>query len=367
MKSLRLAVVGLGNMGAAHARHVLAGRVPRLQLAAVIDADPARCAAFPEVPAFATVEAAVAAGAADALLVATPHFSHPALGLAALQAGWHVLIEKPLAVHVADAAPLLAAPRRPGQVFGAMLNQRTNPGFQKLRALIRRGEFGRIQRVQWTITDWFRPDAYYRSASWRATWGGEGGGVLLNQAPHQLDLFWWLFGQPRRVRAFCRFGLHHAIEVEDEVTAYCEFADGASGVFITSTGEAPGTNRLEIAGDRGRAVFEDGALRFRRNEVPASEFSRTTARAFSAPETWQVDIPLPPGAGGQHVEILQNFTAAALDGTPLLAPGEEAIHSVELANAMLLSTWLDRTVELPLDGALYAQELARRIADSGRR
>lgn len=366
MKPLRLAIAGLGNMGATHARHVLAGRVPRLELTAVIDADASRCAAFPGVAAFTKVEDAIAAQAADALLVATPHFSHPALGQAAIRAGWHVLIEKPLAVHVADAEPLLAEPRRPGQIVGAVLNQRTNPGFQKIRDLIRRGEFGQVQRVQWTITDWFRPAAYYRSATWRATWAGEGGGVLLNQAPHQLDLLWWLFGRPRRVRAFCRFGLYHAIEVEDEVTAYLEFHDGSSAVFITSTGEAPGTNRLEIAGDRGRAVFENGSLSFRRNEVPTTEFSRTTTAPFSAPPTWDVTIPLPAGAGGQHVEILQNFTAAVLDGAPLLAPADEAIHSVELANAMLLSTWLDRTIELPLDGTLYARELERRIAGSRR-
>lgn len=362
-RRVRLAIAGLGNMGSAHARSILASRIPRLDLAAVIDADPARTAAFPDVPSFTTLDACLAAGVADAVLVATPHYAHRPLGEKVLGAGIPLLMEKPLAPHKADAEALLAAHRDPAVVFGAMLNQRTDPGFRRLRELIRSGETGRILRVQWTVTHWFRPAAYYASGGWRATWKGEGGGVLINQSPHQLDVFWWLFGLPSRVRAFCRFGRYHAIEVEDDVTAYFEFPDGGTAVFITSTGESPGTNRLEIAADRGRLVLEGGRLSFDRLSVDSLQsFSAGTREMFGKPEMVATEVPIPAGPGGQHVEILTNFADAILDGTPLIAPAAEAIHSLELANAMLLSTWLDRTVEIPIDSSLYAAELEKRIS-----
>jgi predicted dehydrogenase len=248
-------------------------------------------------------------------------------------------------------------------VFAVMFNQRTDPFYQRIRQLVQSGELGEIRRVNWIITDWFRTAAYYASSQWRATWAGEGGGVLLNQCPHNLDLIQWIFGLPVRVRAFCRCGRYHEVEVEDDVTAYLEFANGATGVFITSTGEAPGTNRLEITAEGGRVVYEDDQIRCLRNTVPMSEFSRTSPEAFARPETVPGLITA-PGHGGQHQEILQNFTEAILDGAPLIAPAAEGIHSVELANAMLLSGWLDRTVDLPIDAAHYEQLLQQRIQES---
>ena len=350
-------------MGAAHARSVLAGKINRLELAAVCDGDAIRLGQFPGIKGFTTPDEMIGAGAIDALLIATPHYHHVPIGIAALRAGLHVLIEKPISVHKADGERLLAAHSDERQVFAVMFNQRTDPHYQKIRQLIQGGELGEIRRVNWIITDWFRSEAYYASSGWRATWVGEGGGVLLNQCPHNLDLLQWMFGMPQRVRAFCHFGKYHHIEVEDDVTAYLEFGNGATGVFIASTGEAPGTNRLEITAEGGRVVYEDNRILFTRNAVPMSEFSRVSRQSFDRPETASSTLDA-SGAGGQHNEVLQNFVDAILDGKPLIAPAAEGLRSVELSNAMLLSTWLDRTVELPLDAALYARLLRQRITQS---
>jgi predicted dehydrogenase len=219
--------------------------------------------------------------------------------------------------------------------------------------------------MSWTITDWFRSDAYYASGGWRATWEGEGGGLLLNQAMHQLDQLCWFFGVPRRVRAFCGFGRYHSIEVEDDVTAWFEFDGGATGTFIVSTGEAPGTNRLEVAGTRGRLVVEDNKLRLTLNDVATDVFSRTTKEFWIRPPAREVEFPqLDPTSG--PVAVIENFADAILDHKPLIAPAAQGLHPVELANAMLLSAWKDDVVELPISARLYARELNRKIAESAR-
>lgn len=363
MKKIRFGIVGMGNIGTNHARALLDNKIEHAELSAVCDSDAARLASYTchdSVGVFSHLDEMLANDSCDVLLVATPHFGHVETTIKGLQSGRHVLVEKPIAVHKTDAERMLAAHTDRKLQFGVMFNQRTNPAFRKIRHLIQTGELGALTRIQWTLTDWFRPDVYYRSSAWRATWAGEGGGVLVNQSPHQLDLLCWLFGLPRRIRAFCHFGKYHKIEVEDEVTAYLEWPSGATGVFITSTGEAPGTNRLEIAGDLGRLIYENGKLCFTRNETPASEFSRNSKDLFGLPAIWEVNIPV-SGIGGQHIEIIQNFTNAVIDGVPLIAPAEEGLQSVELANAMLLSTWLDRTIELPLDGAQFVTKLEEQI------
>jgi predicted dehydrogenase len=265
----------------------------------------------------------------------------------------------------ADAERLIAAHTAPRQIFAAMFNQRTDPYYIAIREMARDGTLGPIRRINWIITNWFRTAAYYASGSWRATWQGEGGGILLNQCPHNLDLLSWMFGQPRRVRAFCGFGRYHDIEVEDEVTAYLEFDDGTTAAFIASTGEAPGTNRLEVTAENGRLVMENDRLTFTENEMPMSEFSRTTTESFVGPKTTEKAIPI-SGHGGQHVAILRNFAEAILEGKPLIAPAAEGLRSVELANAMLLSAFEDRTIELPLDAAAYERALHQKIATSAR-
>jgi predicted dehydrogenase len=367
MSKVRIGIVGLGNMGSTHADQILAGKIGRLELAAVADRDPARLARVPGVKGFGSAEELIASGLIDALLVATPHHDHTTIGIAALKAGLHVMVEKPISVHRADCERLIAAykGREKKQVFAAMFNQRTDPYHKKIRELIRSGELGEIRRVNWIITNWFRTHAYYASGGWRATWAGEGGGVLLNQCPHNLDLFQWMFGMPVTLSANCQFGKYHDIEVEDEVTATMTFKNGATGVFITSTGEAPGTNRLEITAERGKLVYENDEIRFTRNEVPMGEFSRTTPHLFATPATWDIVVPV-TGHGGQHNEVLQNFTNAILDGETLVAPAPEGIHSVELANSMLLSAWTQKPVTLPLDGKKYERLLKAKIAESAK-
>ena len=363
MKEVRFGIVGLGNMGATHARNLQEGKVPRAVLGAVCDSVPQAAAKFPGVPAFTEIETMFPSGLIDAVLITTPHFSHTPIGIAALEAGLHVLVEKPISVHKADCERLIAAYRPGRQIFGAMFNQRTDPLYAKLRGMIQGGELGQVRRIQWTVTNWFRSQAYYNSGGWRATWAGEGGGVLLNQCPHNLDLWQWLFGMPDKVRAFVQAGRYHAIEVEDDVTAYLQYQDGSHGVFITSTGEAPGTNRLEVAAEQGRVVIENDLLTFTRNEIPMSKFSRTTTGAFDRPATSEVATPF-KDRGTQHNGIIANFVDAVLDGAPLLAPAPEGINSVELANAMLLSSYENETISLPLDGARYEAFLRRKISES---
>ncbi len=361
---VRLGVIGLGNMGAHHARTLASGSVPYCTLAAVADSNERRTADFGDVPRFTDGRALIRSGHVDAVLIATPHFSHVPIGIAALKAGLHVLMEKPIAVHQADAQRLLRAHKNPAQVFAAMFNQRTDPHYQKVRELVRSGELGALHRISWTITDWFRTRAYYESSPWRATWAGEGGGVLLNQCVHNLDLFIWIFGQPATVRSLCQLGRFHDIEVEDNVAALFELPDRTLATFNTSTGETPGTNRLEIAAERGRLVLEDNRLTLVRNEVPASEFSRTCPEGYLRPSTWTVDIPLPASRGEQHLGILKNFVAAIQSGEPLIAPASEGLDSVALINAILAASLEDRTIKLPFSASSYSKLLNKLIADS---
>jgi predicted dehydrogenase len=365
METVKLGIVGIGAMGSIHAQSIIDGHIPGCELSAICDSNAECLTRFSSVKHFVSVDDFLRASETDAVLVATPHYSHTAIGIMALETGRHVLVEKPISVHKADAERLLAAHRDADQIFAAMFNQRTDPFFLKLRQLVKSGDLGAIRRVNWTITNWFRTEAYYQSSDWRATWAGEGGGVLLNQCPHNLDLFQWIFGMPAKVRAFCHFGRYHDIEVEDDVTAYLEYSDGMTAIFSASTGEAPGTNRLEVAAEQGKVVIENDSFLFTRNEVPMSEFSRTDPGRFSAPGTWEVRIPI-KGHGPQHDGILGNFVSAILHGTPLIAPAREGIYSLELANAFLLSTLENRSIELPIDGELFERQLKQLIASSTR-
>jgi predicted dehydrogenase len=365
MKNIRIGIIGLGGMGRGHVRNILGNKIPGLEVTAGTDVDPKQAALVPEIKFFSTPEELIGSGLVDAVLIATPHFSHVPLGIAALKAGLHVVVEKPISVHKADAERLIAAHTNPKQVFAAMFNQRTDPYYIAIREMVRDGTLGPIRRINWIATNWFRTAFYYASGSWRATWQGEGGGILLNQCPHNLDLLSWMFGQPKRVRAFCGFGRYHDIEVEDDVTAYLEYANGTTASFIATTGEAPGTNRLEVAAENGRLVLENGQLVFTENEAPMSEVSRTAKDIATPPKTTEKVIPV-SGPSEQHVTILQNFVEAIREGKPLIAPAAEGIHSVELANAMLLSSFEDRTIELPLDGVAYEKALQGKIAASTR-
>lgn len=361
-----MGIIGLGNIGRYHADYLLAGKVPRCKLTAICSSSLQKLGDYRAkgLKPFNDSRQFFRSRAIDAVVIATPHYQHPALGIAAFQSGLHVMVEKPIAAHKADAERLLAAHRKNQKlVFSVMFQMRTEPPYQIIRELIQDGKLGQLVRFNWINTDWFRTEAYYASGGWRATWRGEGGGVLLNQSLHFLDMLCWLCGAPNRVRGFCQFGRFHQIEVEDNVAAYLEWPGGATGTFISSTGEAPGTNRLEIAGTLGKLVLENNRLTFTRNTVDMIKLSRTAKQGFVKPETTTEEIPF-ANAAAPHAALMQNFVNAILEGGPLLAPGEEGIHSIELANAMVYSSLLGQTVELPLDGAAWERKLNELIAGS---
>jgi predicted dehydrogenase len=364
MTNVRLGLIGLGNIGLHHAKYLSAGTIRRAELVAVCDAAPEKLGAFKSLKTFSDGESLIRSGQVDAVIIATPHYQHTTLGIAAFGAGLHVMVEKPISAHKADAERLIAAHQeKPTLVFAGMFQLRAEPRYLKIRRLIQDGELGQPVRVNWIMTDWFRTEAYYASGGWRATWKGEGGGVLLNQCLHNLDALQWLLGMPARLRGFCQLGRFHAIEVEDNVTAYLEYPNGATGNFVASTGEAPGTNRFEIAGTRGRLLLENDQLRFWRNETDMLEFSKSARLGFAKPAVWNVEIPF-ENAPNAHAILMQNFVNAIIEGEPLVAPGAEGIYSVELANGILYSSLLGQTLELPLDSAAYEAKLNQLIAGS---
>jgi len=366
MKTVRLGIVGMGNIGSHHANYLLAGKIHRCELKAVSDAFVDKLASYQQrgLRVFDDGSELIRSGEVDAVIIATPHYQHTTLGIAALQAGLHVMVEKPISAHKADAERLIAVRRQhPKQVFAAMFQMRTESRYAKIKKLIVDGELGQIVRFSWIITEWFRTDAYYASGGWRATWKGEGGGVLINQCLHQLDMLQWLLGMPASVRSFVQLGRFHNIEVEDNITAYLEFPNAATGVFVSNTGEAPGANRLEIVGEMGKLLLENDKLLFVRNEISMFEQSKTSKLGFQKPGVWNIEIPF-ANEPAQHATLTQNFVDSILDGSPLTAPGEEGIHSIELANVMLYSGLMNQTIELPLEGAAYEKKLNELIAAS---
>lgn len=362
---IRLGVVGLGNIARQHIENVTSGAVPGCKLTAICARQPTELAQTLGVQYFASYQEMVRSGLCDAILVATPSFTHLEIGRAVLDAGLHLMMEKPIGLSLQEGEQLLAR-QGPEQVFALMLNQRTDPLFQKMRDCLQQGELGAITRTHWTMTNWFRPQVYFQVSDWRATWRGEGGGLLVNQCIHNLDIFQWLAGMPESLRGYCRFGRYHDIEVEDEATAYLQYANGASGVFIGSTGEAPGVNRLDIVGDRGSLYFDGERLLLSRNTPATSQYNRETRDMFGMPACEATDIT-PDRNVNQHARVLANFAAAIQSGEPLIAPASDGLNSLALANAMLLSTWESREVSLPLASDVYQRALQQRLDGSSLR
>ena len=364
MNKLRVGVIGLGNMGSEHCRLLLSGRAEEIELVAVADLREERrtWAAEhlpPEVKVYASGRELIAGADCQAVIIAVPHDDHPGLSVAALQKGLHVLCEKPVAVYTRQVQPVLEAARASGKTFALMFNQRTNCLYRKMKEIMDAGLLGPMKRMNWIITDWYRSQAYYDSGSWRATWAGEGGGVLLNQCPHQLDLLQWICGMPCKVRAFTHEGKWHNIEVEDDVTAYLEFPGGATGVFVASTGDLPGTNRLEITCDRGKLLCENGKLLMWQLPKSESEDYRHGPEAYPAIDAGPVEVET-DGENPQHIGVTNAFAAHILHGTPLVARGEEGLRALMLSNAMHLSSWLDKPVSLPIDEDQFARLLRAR-------
>ncbi len=377
MEKVRFGIIGVGNMGSAHAKNFLAGKVENGVLTAVCDQKQVKMDAIAaieggeKVAQFTDYKKMLASGLCDAVIVAVPHYFHPQLSIDALRAGLHVICEKPAGVYTKQVKEMNEVAKASGKLFTMMFNQRTNCVYRKMREMVMDGTLGEIKRINWIITTWYRSQSYYDSGDWRATWRGEGGGVLFNQCPHQLDLLQWITGMmPERVRAFCHFGKWHDIEVEDDVTAYLEFPNGATGVFVTSTGDTPGTNRFEILGNNGKLVCEniskhEDKLTFTKLATPEREFNKTYQGGFGEPEKEVIEIET-DGENPQHLGILNNFANAILGIEPLFVDGTEGLRGVELMDSMLLSTWLDHAVTLPIDDDLYLAELNKRIA-TGRR
>ena len=369
MQKVKLGIIGVGNMGSAHAKNITAGEVPEMEVTAVADRSEQRRQwakeNLPEgVKIYTEGSELIDAGVCDAVLIAVPHYQHPELAIRAFGRHLHVMCEKPAGVYTKQVREMNEAAAKSNRVFAMMFNQRTNAVYRKMHEIITSGEMGAIKRVNWIITDWYRTQAYYDSGCWRATWAGEGGGVLLNQCPHNLDLWQWIFGMPKRVRADCYVGKYHHIEVEDDVTINAEYENGATATFITTTGECPGTNRLEISGDRGKIVIENNKLHFWKLAEPERKFCFETSEGFPhiAMEDYDVECP---GENSQHRGILQNYTDALLDGTPLLAHGEEGINGLTLSNAAFLSSWTGHGwVDLPLDEDKFYAMLQEKIATS---
>lgn len=359
---VRLGVIGLGNIARQHIETIRAGRAPGCEVTATCSRGASELAAGLGLAHYRDHRELIASGACDAVLVATPTASHLPIGADVLRAGLHLLLEKPIGLSLAEGEQLLAL-QGEGQVFALMLNQRTDPLFLAMREAIAAGTLGEITRTHWTMTHWFRPEIYFQVSDWRATWRGEGGGLLLNQCIHNLDIFQWLCGMPSSVHAFCRFGRYHDIEVEDEATAYFEYANGASGVFIGATGEAPGVNRFDIVGDRGSLAWDGARLTLTTNTPGTAAYSASTRDMFGMPQSTARDIT-PDRGGHQHAAVLANFAAAIRDGAELIAPAAQGLHALALANAMLLSTWEDCRVALPLDSARYQRALEARLAGS---
>lgn len=366
MDNVRIGIIGMGNMGQFHAKDIIEGKVARGKLAAVGSTSPSKLAEFEKkgIKVYGSGEEMITSGNIDALLIATPHYQHTSLGIAALEAGLHIMVEKPISAHKADAEKLIAkAKAHPDQVFAGMFQLRVEPRYQKIREIVQNGQLGDLMRVLWIMTDWFRSEIYFQSGGWRATWKGEGGGVLLNQCLHQLDAMQWITGMPNRVSSHVGIGKWHDIEVEDDVTCYMDFPNGATGAFITSSGETPGSNRLEIAGTKGRLILENDKLLLTRNAVPSDEWCKTSKIGFQQPETTEEEIPI-PGSESPHAKLMTNFVNAIIDGEALIAPGSEGIGSVELANVMVYSGLIEKAIDLPLDGAAWEAKLNDLIVNS---
>lgn len=371
-KKIKLGIIGIGNMGSGHAHNILSGQCPEFQLVAAADINEERLEwakkdLSPDVTYFNDALKMLDSGLIEACMVCVPHYFHPTYAMECMKRGIHVMVEKPAGVYTKQVREMNEeAKKHPDVVFGMMFNQRTNCIYRKMRELVQSGKYGAIRRTNWIITNWYRPQAYYDSGNWRATWSGEGGGVLLNQCPHQLDLWQWICGMPVKVQSNMKFGQWHDIEVEDDVTTYVEYANGATGVFVTTTGDAHGTNRFEVQLEKARIIVENDKLSLLEFDVSEPEWTRTNKIPFASMPAHEVEVET-DGKNPQHIGVVNAWGGAILRGEPLVAGGEEGIFGLTLSNAMHLSAFLGKPVTLPFDEDLFYEELQKRVAASSRK
>ena len=369
MDKIRMGILGIGNQGSGFVRRFCDGEFPEVDIVAVADIKPEREAWLKEkypnadIKFFNDGEAMMDSGMLDSVLIAVPHYDHPKYVMMALDKGLHVLCEKPAGVYTKQVREMNEAAAKSDKTFAMMFNQRTDHVFRKMREIVVSGEMGAIKRTNWIITNWYRSQRYYDSGAWRATWSGEGGGVLLNQCPHNLDLWQWICGMPSKVKAICHEGKWHDIEVEDDVSIYVEYPNGATGTFITTTGDYPGTNRLEITLDSAKIICENDEIKMFKLNMPTSEFTKNSDKGFGKIEGEWVTVET-DGLNEQHVGVMNAFAAHILRGEPLVAEGAEGINGLTISNAAFLSSWLDKTVTLPIDEDLYYEMLKQKIENS---
>ncbi len=361
---VRFAVIGMGPIGSMHVDNLMAGKIPDAEIVCACEQRPVNDPKYASLKIYPDVDQMLAAGGFDAVIVSTPSFTHFPLAKKCLEAGFHTLVEKPIALCTSDAIELCDFAKKCGKTCAIMLNQRTTPLYARIKELVEKGEIGEINRVSWTMSNWYRPDIYFASSPWRGTWKGEAGGALINQSIHNIDIWAWVFGMPKSLRAWCKFGKYHNIEVEDEVVCRMELANGSNATFITSTGEYPGANRLEIAGDKAFVVAENDSLTITRFvDSSLSDYTKNTVYMFGSPDT-ETQVEKFDSKGEQHVGVLKNFVEALEGRGKLGFDGMQGELSLELANAMLLSAWTDSAVSLPLDHAQYKKMLDEKIAAS---
>lgn len=365
MEKVRFGIVGIGNMGSSHAKNLFDGKIENAQLTAVCDIDEAKRQWAEEnlvgVKVFSDYSEFLSFDDIDAIIIATPHYLHPVIAIDAFRKGLNVLTEKPAGVYVKKVEEMNAEAQKSGKVFGIMYNQRTNPIFRKARELVLSGETGDLKRVVWIITNWYRRQEYYDSGLWRATWKDEGGGVLINQCPHNIDILQWIVGMPSKVTAHCCYGHYHDIEVEDDVSAFFEFPNGATGALFTSTGENPGTNRLEISCDKAKIVIENGKLSMWKFPVSEKEYRYYCRDDFKAMESEYSEYIPEESDSSAHNQILQNFVNAVLFGEELISPGYDGIKGLSISNAIHLSDWTGKTVSLPIDSDEHKRLLMEKV------
>lgn len=363
MKKIRFAVVGTGNIGQQHINLLRLGEIEGAELAATVSRSGS--AVDTGVPHFGSLDALLDAECCDAVLIATPTMDHVSAAKSAARRGLHVLLEKPIAMSVGQSQALID--EIPESVeFAVMLNQRFHPAYAAIKQLLDEDRIGTVKRYTWTMTAWYRPDVYYKVSRWRGTWPGEGGGLLINQCIHNLDIIQWLFGLPEKISAKVAFGRYHDIDVEDEVTAMLDYESGSVGLLQASSGEAPGINRLEIIGDTGVISWNDSELTLQEADQSVSEHCATTREMFGMPSFTSQTLDLAVGVN-QHAQVIQNFVDSLIKGSRLLTPAREGLGSLQLANGMLLSQWDDKAVALPIDSQRYEQLLSERIASSSLR
>ena len=370
MDKIKLGIIGFGNMGTGHTSNIMGGNCPEVDLVAICDKNPERCEfgknKYPDanITYFTDAIEMLDSGLINACLVAVPHYDHAKYSMECMKRGIHVMCEKPAGVYTRQVREMIAeSEKHPEVVFGMMFNQRTNPVYRKMYELVHSGKYGEIRRTNWLITNWYRSQAYYNSSDWRATWAGEGGGVLLNQCPHQLDLWQWICGMPVKVQSKIKYGKWHDIEVDDDVTTFVEYENGATGVFITTTGDGKGTNRFEVQMDGAKLVVEDDKLTVTEFEMKESEFTKTNTEVFGMVKTHNLEVEI-EDKNPQHIGVVNAWAGKILHGTPLIAEGAEGLKGVILSNAMHLSDFLGREVEIPFDEDLYYEELMKRVATS---